>query len=281
LPTLPFLTHLDIEELDNITNESLQALASGPAAQTLKHLSISYCELLGDTGMLPIIKACDKLESVDMDNTRISDLVLMEAAASIRDRNRAAAKANPSGEGNIKVGIRMVVFDCANITWTGVREVLSRNAELAMPCPSYKFPALTESALPNASSESMPSSQSSASATLATRSSQRIIPSYEHSIISLKAFYTWQPTVNEHLKRVQRGDFIAARRLERKWAEWMMVGEEAAHGGRRRRRRMREAMEAVQGEEDPAAGDNGLIVGRRRRARSGPAGGPGGSCVVM
>jgi len=237
LPTLPMLTHLDLEELVELTNASLQSLASSPCTKYLRHLSISYCENLGDTGMLPVLKACTNLRSLDMDNTRISDLVLTELAASVRARNRASglsvcARQRPG------VGLRVVAYDCANVTWTGVREVLSRNAE-----------ATRRAAAP---------------------------PLYPPEIVALKCFYNWQPTVEEHTKRVLRGDFAAAARLERRWAEWMMLNEEAGvggAGGRRRRRRAREAQLLHADESEDVAAVGGV---RRRRARTGPS-----SCVVM
>ncbi|KAK4982233.1 hypothetical protein LTR66_009395, partial [Elasticomyces elasticus] len=121
--TTPNLTHLDLEELDEITNATLQALAVSPCARRLKHLSISYCENLGDTGMLPIFKSCTALTSVDMDNTRVSDLVLAEAAA--LNRSRSARTTEPRAKPT--PGLRLVAYDCQNVTWTGVREILSRN----------------------------------------------------------------------------------------------------------------------------------------------------------
>lgn len=241
-PTMPVLTHLDIEELDNLTNEALKTLAESPCAAHLRHLCISYCENLGDAGMLPTLKACSRLASLEMDNTRISDLVLTEAAASLRTRNRAARALTASERP--EVGLRIVAYDCANVTWTGVREVLSRNAETTRPSTKSASQAAT----------------------------------YPREIISLKCFYNWQPTVEEHTKRVLRGDFAAAARLERKWADWMMLNEEAGMGGagaRRRRRRAREAQLMHADEEEGGAGMTGGI-GRRRRARSGP-----GGCVVM
>lgn len=243
LPTLPVLTHLDIEELDGLTNEVLKTLATAMCAPHLRHLCISYCENLGDAGMLPVLKACANLNKLEMDNTRISDLVLTEAAACVRTRNRHARAL--SGSERPTVGLRIVAYDCANVTWTGVREVLSRNAEISRPAAG----------------------------------SQSRVPSYPREIIGLKCFYNWQPTVEEHTKRVLRGDFSAAARLERKWADWMMMNEEAGVGGagaRRRRRRAREAqmMHADEEEGGVAVGTGG--VGRRRRARSGP-----GGCLVM
>jgi F-box/leucine-rich repeat protein 2/20 len=282
LPTLPVLTHLDLEELDQLSNATLLSLSRSQAVDNLKHLSISYCENLGDAGMLPILKASKKIESLDMDNTRVSDLVLVEAASMIRERNRTSSKT--ICEGLVPIGLRMVVFDCANVTWTGVREVLSRNAEI-MTTYQASYSASSSRILDFSAAlfESPPSSPTlTAPLSLAgPKQLGQVLPPYEHSIISLKAFYTWQPTINEHTKRVQRGDFAAARRLERKWAEWMMAGEEVANGGRRRRRRMREAMEAIAGEdlEGPGTGPGGGA--RRRRARSGPVVGSGASCVIM
>lgn len=241
LESTPQLTHLDLEELEELSNTTLQNLAQAPCAPDLEHLNISYCENLGDVGMLQVFKNCPKLKNVDMDNTRISDLVLTEAAAQVRQRNRTAT-GNESGRP--KEGLSLVVFDCQNVTWTGIREVLSRNAEIRRPPPSSS-----------------------------TAASPAAYPTYPTDIISLKCFYGYQPTVDEHTKRVLRGDLFAASRLERKWAEYMIANEEAGAGGtgagaRRRRRRAREAAALHADEED------GLARGGRRRARS-------GGCAVM
>ncbi|KAH0541349.1 hypothetical protein FGG08_004187 [Glutinoglossum americanum] len=237
ISSVPKLTHLDLEEILELTNITLQNLAEAPCKDRLEHLSISYCEKLGDSGMLPLIKACPALRNVEMDNTRTSDLVLAEAASIVRQRNAAAAKSSPNGRPHI--GLRMVVYDCQNVTWTGVREVLSRNAEIRRPTPGNP------------------------------------VHSYPSEIIQLKCFYGWQMTVEEHTKRVLRGDLAAASRLERKWAEYMVANEEAGAQGagvRRRRRRAREAQMMHADEEEGGAGVGG--IGRRRRARS-------GGCVVM
>lgn len=214
----PRLTHLDLEELEGLSNTTLINIAKSPCAQYLQHLNISYCELLGDTGVLPLLKYCSELRNLVCDNTRVSDLTLSEAASQIRMRDRSTPSPLPV------IGFRLIVFDCQNVTWTGVSEILSRNSE----------PKRSE-------------------------------------IIQLRCFYGYKDTVEEHTKRVLRGDSAAARRLERKWADYMRAGEEVGAGGagaRRRRRRLREAALAHADEEDggPRAG--------RRRARS-------GNCVVM
>ena len=223
----PTMTHLDLEELD-LTNAAMTALAKSPCASRLKHLNVSYCEALGDTGLLPIVKSCPSLRTLEMDNTRVSDLALTEVAAQVRERNRAALTGNPSGKP--KLGLRVVVYDCQNVTWTGVREILSRNAEF------FRRPRGSTA------------------------------PTYPKEAISLKCFYGYQPTVVEHTKRVLSGELARATLLERKWADYMVATEEAGAGGlgwRRRRRRAREAERAHADEQDEVG------RGGRRRARSG------------
>ncbi|KAF6837921.1 F-box domain-containing protein [Colletotrichum plurivorum] len=228
----PRLTHLELEDLSEITNSLLsEHLAKSPCVPTLEHLSVSYCENLGDSGVLPIIKNCVSLRNIDLDNTRISDLVLAEATYMVSNRSQTTSdKPRP------QVGLHMVVYDCQNVTWAGIREVLFRNAQ----------------AKPSASDAST--------------------FSFAAEAISLKCFYKFQMTVDEHMKRVLRGDLAAANRLERRWADYMQATEEASTAGaghRRRRRRAREAQILHADEED---GGNG---GGRRRGRT------VGSCTVM
>ena len=231
ISTMPFLTHLDLEELSEITNVFLsEHLAKAPCASRLEHLSISYCESLGDVGMLPIMRNCVSLHSVEMDNTRVSDLVLTEAAAMVRARSAR----NPYHYTHPQITLRMVVFDCGNVTWTGVREILSRNAEIKR---------ITYASGPNPTT-------------------------FPKEAIGMKCFYGWQMTADEHMKRVLKGDLASANRLERRWAEYMIANEEAGAlgaGVRRRRRRAREAA-MLHADEEGAAGPGG--IGRRRRSRS-------------
>jgi len=232
------LTHLDLEDLTNITNSLLsEHLAKAPCAPILTHLSVSYCESIGDSGMLPLLRKCRSLRSIDADNTRISDLSLAEAAAMVRARSlRPLSSASDDGRRRpppVSVGLNLVVYDCPHVTWTGAREVLNRNAEAHTKPVGGGL--------------------------------------YVSEIISLRCFYGWQMTVDEHTKRVLRGDCQAACRLERKWADYMQANEEAGvagAGGRRRRRRAREAQLVHANEE----GD-GLIMGRRRARTA--------ACVVM
>lgn len=237
LASTPRLTHLELEDLSNLTNSLLsEHLAKAPCAPILTHLSVSYCESIGDSGMLPLLRACHSLRSIDADNTRISDLSLAEAASMVRKRSLSPLPTPPDRRPpSVSVGLSMVVYDCPHVTWTGAREVLNRNAEAnTKPAPGGLY--------------------------------------YSTEIIALRCFYGWQMTVDEHTKRVLRGDSQAACRLERKWADYMQANEEAGvagAGGRRRRRRAREAQLVHANEED-----GGLVVGGRRRART-------AACLVM
>lgn len=229
LASTPRLTHLELEELSELTNDLLsQHLAKAPCAPKLEHLSVSYCENISDTGMLPIMKNCVNLKSVDMDNTRIGDLVLTEAAAMVRSRSTRSNTINTRP----RIGLKLIVYDCQMVTWTGIREILSWNAE--------------------------------------TRQSHESSATYPTEIIGLKCFYGWQQTVEQHTQRVLRGDFAAASRLEKKWAEYMQAMEEAGAGGAGSRRRRRRAREAQQAHDDEAGGAG------RRRARTVAA-----ACTVM
>jgi F-box/leucine-rich repeat protein 2/20 len=221
-----------VEDLSELTNSLLsEHLAKAPCATLLEHLSVSYCENLGDAGMLQVIKNCVSLKSVELDNTRISDLVLAEAAFMVNDRSIRTydAAAKPT------IGLHMVVYDCQNVTWTGVREVLFRNTQER------------------------------------DRNGEKTYPT---EVINLKCFYGFQMTVDEHMKRVLRGERLSARRLEGKWAVYMQAQEEAGTtgaGARRRRRRLREAQMHHANEEDAGVAGNG----GRRRART------AGSCTIM
>ena len=145
----------------------------------------------------------------------------------------------------------MAVYDCSNVTWTGVREILSRNAEII--------------------TQKQPNPKTVVDASI--QETVEAVQTFPVETISLKCFYGWQMTVDEHTKRVLRGDLAAASRLERKWADHMQANEEAGAGGagiRRRRRRAREAQQVHANEEEGAAG----AMGGRRRART-------NACVVM
>ncbi|KAL1973791.1 hypothetical protein VTN31DRAFT_5351 [Thermomyces dupontii] len=269
--TTPQLVHLDMEDLDKVTNTVLQELAQSPCAERLEHLNISFCENISDHGMRPVLRSCPRLRSIDMDNTRISDLSLVEACSLVRRRGGY-------GTNLPRVGMRLAVFDCIHVTWAGVLEVLSSNVFVPWTVknkqPIVSVQETTTGSTQDQHHNDETSSPFSSSRNVSAGGSvnqprQQQLPYYPQEIIQLKCFYGWQMTVDEHTKRVLRGDLAAAHRLDRKWADYMVATEGDGTGGvgsRRRRRRAARLLE--EDEEDPVTGQ------RRRRARS-------GGCVVM
>jgi F-box/leucine-rich repeat protein 2/20 len=260
--TTPKLTHVELEDLDKITNALLIELAKSPCAERLEHLSVSFCEALGDYGMLAILKSCPRLRYVEMDNTRISDLSLIEASYRVRRRGY--------GTDLPQVGLHIVAFDCINVTWAGVREVLSSNSYLPRSLKSSSTVVTVRESGEESDGTPTPSSSQSPLSPIMP------VLKYPKEIIHLKCFYGWQMTVDEHNKRVLRGSLTSANNLARKWADYMMAAEEAGTGGagaRRRRRRARDA-ERIYNIDDDDDDSLGPFVGRRRRARS-------GGCTVM
>lgn len=126
LPTVPKLAHLDVEECLELTDTTLFNLSRSPACKTLSHLQVSYCENIGDTGVMEVLRRCEKLGNLEMDNTRVSDLTIAEAVHIVHKRRPQGSQGT---NGKNTVALRMVIYDCANITWTGIREVLTRNTE--------------------------------------------------------------------------------------------------------------------------------------------------------
>ncbi|KAF3895517.1 F-box domain protein [Trichophyton interdigitale] len=305
--TTPKLRFIELEELGELTNFVITELARAPCCQTLEHLNISFCENIGDTGILPLLRKCPSLRSLDLDNTRISDLTLMEICSQMRKRG--------VGPELSKIGFRLAVFDCGNVTWAGVREVLSNNCSVpymsypssgapkptrASPSPRYSDDGEEEDSGEGIAEEDDDSSSTISSGSSITTttsdsdsgSSTPYLPAlsspipqptprpnlYPKEIISLKCYYGWQKTVDEHTKRVLRGNLASAMRLERKWGDYMMANEETGGTTRRSRRRARdlEALYDLDEDQEYGYGPAGLapLGGRRRRARS-------GGCLVM
>ncbi|KAF3913505.1 hypothetical protein ABW21_db0206696 [Orbilia brochopaga] len=214
LPTVPKLSHLDLEECGNITNDALLELAKAPCAGVLKHLQLSFCESVSDTGMLPVIEACTSLRNVELDNTRITDASLVAAATAVGKRRSAGRSRKP------RIGMRLVCFDCVNVNWTGVHAVLTANSTHPRD-RKHDY---------EADKDGNGGGSGSGSGVYVCR-----------DVIQLKCYYGWQQTADQHLKLVMRGDCASAKWLEGRWAEHMTSTEDSAQSSRRRRRRAREA----------------------------------------
>ena len=283
LPTMSVLTDLDLEKLDTLTDAVLHSLASSPCAKRLLHISIADCEKMGDSGVLALLRACSGLRSLNMSNTRISDLALVGAVDMVRQRTPRTIRT-----GRIAVqptiGLSLRFHDCLNVTWVGIREILFHNAEaVAITKPA-------QVAQPNKHSEG--SSGSATAIFPLSTSTSASLHSYHHAgrhtrnshknscpaqIIAVSVgSYTCQQVVDEHTKRVLDWSFPAAQRLERGWTKFLMARDELdADGGRGRfkRRMVREAQVNL-ANEFGLTNDVGIRAQRRLRNHN-------DNCAVM
>ncbi|KAI0199676.1 RNI-like protein [Astrocystis sublimbata] len=217
----PQLTRLEVEELSELTDDFFSRhLATAPCAIKLQRLSVSYCESVGNFGLLPVIKNCVSLRSVDMDNTRIDNAILAEAA----DMLSARADSGLAQGQRPRVGLRLVVYDCAGITWQGVYRLMSLNTELRKVGDKLLYPA---------------------------------------EVVGLKCYWGWQQTVEKHMKWVLKSDFAAAERLQANWKDYMTAVDRIGTRGISSRRRRRLARQAGMLHEDDE-GESSPSTARRR-----------------
>jgi len=283
LPTTPVLTGLDLGELEQLTSAILHSLASSPCARHLRYLRVTDCNKIDDTGMLAVLRSCTNLWSLEMDGTPISDLVLIEAALMVNRRTRRTAIADntpflPS------IGLRLSIHDCFEVTWIGIREILSRNAKVVTKIQGVELQQLAEqpacypkmatyvSNFPSSSTEQLTSFRHE-------RSCAHRVPEHTYPTEIIAIFIgssKYQPVVHEHTNRVLRGEFSAAQRLEYKWAESTIAQESVGAdsvGSWLRRRRARKAQK-IYAEEEGRIADDGVRASSRWSAQS-------GSCALM
>jgi F-box/leucine-rich repeat protein 2/20 len=138
LPTTPVLTHLDLGELEQLSSAVLHSLASSPCARHLRYLRVTDCKQIDDAGMLAVLQSCTDLWSLEMDSTPISDLVMIEAALMVSRRTHRTIIADdalfiPT------IGLSLSVHECFEVTWIGIREILSRNAKVITKIKSVEL----------------------------------------------------------------------------------------------------------------------------------------------
>lgn len=90
LPTVPRLSHLDVEECTELTNTTLLNLG---AAKHLVHLQVSYCESMSDPGMMELLRNCERLRVLEMDNSESDEI---SAAVVLTDTPQPASQTSPS-----------------------------------------------------------------------------------------------------------------------------------------------------------------------------------------
>jgi len=281
--TTPLLAELDLGELNWLTNAVLHSLASSSCARHLRHLRVNDCERMDDVGMLALLQSCTGLWSLEMDSTRISDLVLVEVAAMISRRvPRTIVIAHTPYTPT--VGLSLSVRDCSDVTWVGIREILFRNANVITRNATVRVPQPTGPSVGSSGTaikfpffQPRPIGQRPPSCPAGPYVHNIHVHAYPTHIVEIfTGVYKYQSTVQEHTDRVLRGEFSAARRLQHRWADFINAREAINEGGVRSwRKRLRARIaQRIYTEEESGTVGIGIGVVKRWSTRS-------GSCALM
>ena len=271
----PRLTHLELDGMGKLSDAVLDKLAAGPAAASLEHLSVSWCSLVGDPGVMSLLTACPNLSSLWLDNTDITDRTLFAAAEQVRRRGLTS---DPTQRP--KQSLELVVFDCLT-SCVGVKGLMSissrvewrmsggqsrQHQQQSHTCTGGRPAAITPHK-PAVSASTQPVTPCSFPSSVATVPSREIF--YPQHVVHLRARYDWQGTIDEHFKRCMAGRWAAATRLAEKWYDWTMAEwQYGRNGGRRHgsigsgwhrrrlRRRLRETESRLRADELLGGFDN-------------------------
>lgn len=202
------LENLDLEQCVQITDSSLITLAESKSASKLKTLVLSFCEQITNSGVLKILRKCSSLENLDLDNTRVTDIVLAQAAKILSRRMLSfdIALKNPKQ-------LKLAVFDCRNITFSGVEEVLVHNSGV-ITCPQNGFMTISEESTPDQCLQNVQENIDNRSLSI-------------KPIILLKCSYPLQSAVDIHTNLLLRGDFEKASRILDEWSRVVLEDNES------------------------------------------------------
>ena len=181
LATTPNLAFLELARLPLVSNELLCSLAKAPCAPKLRHVDLGSCTIITDVGVLPLIRACVSIESLRLDNTRVTNFALIEAVDMVRQRPGRPLDGN-QGHVRARVGLHLVVYDSEGITVAGIRDIVYHNT--LCHCQSDSGEYLLD-------------------------------------LISLECEYKHQQLVSEHIRRLLSGNFDGAARLAARWDEFL------------------------------------------------------------
>lgn len=138
-PFLGELTHIDLSDCPAAGDDALIALARH--CSRLRHVQLSHCDAVTDTGVLALVDNLP-LAHLECDNTAITNRVLSAVAT----RHTSAAPSTQTdghylphdhillGDGE-ELGwrssggqMRLSIYDCPHVTWTGVLSILTANS---------------------------------------------------------------------------------------------------------------------------------------------------------
>ena len=93
--------------------------------------------------MTTLVQSCKGLRALFMDNTDVSDLVLIEAVTLVRQRNPHTVLVHDIDIPSLPtVGLSLTAHECPKVTWRGIREILSHNTEVIITNKTAQLPQL-------------------------------------------------------------------------------------------------------------------------------------------
>lgn len=119
LKTTPHLRRLDLDEASDITDATIAALTPPTeehgnstiwTGMHLEQLNLSYAAQLSSEALHGLIRACPKLKHLELDNTRVSGLMVKEFVRLSRKREASDA--------------RIVVVDCRGVGENAIKDLV-------------------------------------------------------------------------------------------------------------------------------------------------------------
>lgn len=114
LQSVPTLRELNLEQAGFVTDNVIRD--TGDEALTeLRCLGLSFCQRITDDLVVYLLRHCQHLERIDLDNTSVTDAVVAAAIDCSRVRPRALPP------------LRIMLYDCPHVTWHAVEDVMTHN----------------------------------------------------------------------------------------------------------------------------------------------------------
>lgn len=119
LKTTPLLRRLDLDEASSITDATITALtpstdepqySAGSTGMRLEQLNLSYAVQLTSDALHLLVRACPNLKHVELDNTRVSGLLVKEFVRQARKQKTT--------------GAQIVVVDCRGVGENAVKDLV-------------------------------------------------------------------------------------------------------------------------------------------------------------
>ncbi|KAK9481372.1 hypothetical protein V1514DRAFT_323643 [Lipomyces japonicus] len=225
IPTTPNLMFLDCENCTNLTDDTITTICESQCWKVFKHGQFSFCENFSDEGVTQLIDSCPMLRNLELDNTRVSDVMVNHAIIITRSRiarlmtryKELIEKGTilpPSYELFAGVVLRLSVYDCPHVTWESLLAVMRSNSErLIIQIPFESVDILTKDMSRDVINKfiDLPSVDKLCAGTKL----------YPTGLIDVNCHHSWKQVFDAHVEYVTMGRCDLAVQLEREFSEYI------------------------------------------------------------